>query len=50
MDSALPAQMPQRFGFPGRYTPSLSLEVDGGQGHGDNTRVSVQLTCLLPVE
>lgn len=45
--SSLPAQMPQRFGFPGRDTPSLSPEVDAGQGHGDNTRFSVQLPLTI---
>lgn len=48
-NASLPAQMPERFGFPGRDTPSPSPEVDAGWDLGENTGFRIQLMCLLPV-
>lgn len=42
-NSSLPPQMPERFGFPGRDTPSSSPGADAGRDQGENTGFSIQL-------
>lgn len=48
-NSSLPAQVPERFGFPERDTASLPLEAGAVWGHAENNELSIQLTCLSPV-